>query len=97
MVAISLMVGSFSTGQTQAPGVTTTASSTGARRTCGFESRSICGYKQDTTDQFNWTWKSGRTSTVGTGPTNDHTYGTSRGNISKVDFRQVAICNSQTL
>lgn len=69
-------------GQTQTPGVSTTPSSTGTPgsvRSCGFESRGICGYTQDTTDQFNWTWKSGGTATQNTGPSNDHTYGTARG------------------
>lgn len=71
-------------GQTQAPGVSTTPTTpgTGSVRSCGFESRGICGYTQDTTDQFNWTWKAGRTSTSSTGPSNDHTYGTARGRFS---------------
>lgn len=69
-------------GQTQTPGVSTTPSSTGTPgsvRSCGFESRGICGYTQDTTDQFNWTWKSRGTATTNTGPSNDHTYGTAQG------------------
>lgn len=46
---------------------------------CDFEDHQLCGYQQDQTDQYDWTRKAGTTSTVGSGPTNDHTYGTSRG------------------
>ena len=41
--------------------------------TCDFEPASICGYQQDKTDNFDWTYSQGRTSTLGTGPANDHT------------------------
>jgi len=51
---------------TPAPGSNGTA-------TCNFESSDICGYKQDTTDNFDWVWKSGSTGTSNTGPPNDHT------------------------
>lgn len=46
---------------------------------CTFEDRTYCGYVQDTRDDFQWTWKSSRTTSTGTGPTNDHTYGTTSG------------------
>lgn len=46
---------------------------------CDFEDASICNYQQDPTDNFDWTRKAGRTTSSGTGPTNDHTYGTSAG------------------
>lgn len=46
---------------------------------CSFEDSSLCEYGQDSTDQFDWTMKAGSTSTVGTGPMNDHTYGTNQG------------------
>ncbi|KAK7098915.1 hypothetical protein V1264_003130 [Littorina saxatilis] len=45
---------------------------------CNFESNNICGYTNDKED-FTWTRKIGRTTSGGTGPPNDHTYGTSRG------------------
>ncbi|XP_046559779.1 MAM and LDL-receptor class A domain-containing protein 1-like [Haliotis rubra] len=48
-------------------------------RKCDFEGISMCGYTQDTTDTFDWTLTSHATSTDGTGPSNDHTYGTSSG------------------
>ena len=46
---------------------------------CDFEDSNLCGYTQDTTDQFDWTRMSGHTSSTGTGPDNDHTYGTAAG------------------
>lgn len=46
---------------------------------CDFEDSNLCGYTQDTTDQFDWTRMSGHTSTINTGPDNDHTYGTAAG------------------
>jgi len=48
---------------------------------CTFEDSSICGYQQDTNDNFDWSRKSGRTGSTGTGPPSDHTYGTSSGMI----------------
>ncbi|XP_033751996.1 MAM and LDL-receptor class A domain-containing protein 1-like [Pecten maximus] len=50
-----------------------------AMMVCNFESATICGFQQSHTDQFDWTRGSGSTNSVGTGPSNDHTYGTSRG------------------
>lgn len=46
---------------------------------CTFEDATLCGYQQDTSDNFDWTRKSGTTGSVGTGPPSDHTYGTSSG------------------
>jgi hypothetical protein len=46
---------------------------------CDFEDPMLCGYTQDTSDQFDWTRQKGHTTSVGTGPTNDHTYGTATG------------------
>lgn len=47
---------------------------------CNFEDAlSKCKYTQDTTDDFDWTRKSGGTATRGTGPSADHTYGTRTG------------------
>ncbi|XP_067654295.1 MAM and LDL-receptor class A domain-containing protein 1-like isoform X2 [Haliotis asinina] len=48
-------------------------------RKCDFETTSICGFTQDKTDNFDWTWTSHTTSSRGTGPSNDHTYGTRSG------------------
>ncbi|KAF6018699.1 hypothetical protein EB796_023000 [Bugula neritina] len=42
---------------------------------CTFESPVLCNFKQDATDDFDWSQRSGSTSTSGTGPTDDHTYG----------------------
>ena len=45
---------------------------------CNFET-GLCSWKQDVaTDKFNWTRNQGSTSSVGTGPSTDHTLGTSK-------------------
>lgn len=50
---------------------------------CSFESAAICGYtNQKSGDKFDWTRASGGSPSVNTGPSNDHTYGTSYGNNS---------------
>ncbi|XP_066300034.1 MAM and LDL-receptor class A domain-containing protein 1-like [Branchiostoma lanceolatum] len=48
---------------------------------CGFEDASLCGFTNDGGDIFDWTWQTGGTGTVNTGPTVDHTYGTSAGHF----------------
>lgn len=47
---------------------------------CTFD-KDICGFVQDKTDQLDWRRHRGRTTSDGTGPTNDHTTGTSQGKI----------------
>ncbi|XP_033751998.1 MAM and LDL-receptor class A domain-containing protein 1-like [Pecten maximus] len=54
-------------------------------RACTFEDVHICGYTQDSTDTFDWTRHSGATNSAGTGPTNDHTYKTSRGHYMYIE------------
>lgn len=39
----------------------------------------MCSYDQDLFDDFDWTRTSGNTLSDDTGPSNDHTYGTSQG------------------
>lgn len=39
----------------------------------------MCGYVQDQGDIFDWTRGSGNTTSVWTGPSADHTYGTAFG------------------
>ena len=64
-------------GQTTlSPGATPSPSSV----TCDFEASNLCEWKNDQTDNFNWIWKTGSTSTSNTGPTNDHTTNTATGN-----------------
>ncbi|XP_077978860.1 MAM and LDL-receptor class A domain-containing protein 1-like [Glandiceps talaboti] len=46
---------------------------------CDFEDDHICGYDQDTSDDFDWTRGSGSTLSNNTGPSYDHTYGTDQG------------------
>nr|XP_054750088.1 uncharacterized protein LOC129255786 [Lytechinus pictus] len=45
---------------------------------CEFDT-DFCGWQQLTTDVFDWTRHNGPTSTLNTGPSNDHTYGTMAG------------------
>ncbi|XP_046567277.1 zonadhesin-like [Haliotis rubra] len=42
---------------------------------CDFEEEGICGWSQDTFDNFEWTRMSGTTPTMSTGPPGDHTTG----------------------
>ncbi|XP_076471472.1 MAM domain-containing glycosylphosphatidylinositol anchor protein 2-like [Babylonia areolata] len=42
---------------------------------CDFEDSGLCGWSQDTNDDFDWTWTSGFTPTSDTGPDADHTTG----------------------
>ena len=49
---------------------------------CDFE-KSLCNYKQDQADNFDWRWFHGATYTSNTGPTSDHTPKT---NISKCSY-----------
>ncbi|XP_035827615.1 MAM and LDL-receptor class A domain-containing protein 1 [Aplysia californica] len=51
----------------------------GTSFTCDFEQTSICSFTQDTSDDTDWTRMLGSTSSVNTGPSSDHTYGTSSG------------------
>ncbi|XP_033122124.1 MAM and LDL-receptor class A domain-containing protein 1-like [Anneissia japonica] len=51
----------------------------GTQTQCDFEDPYICYFVQDQTDDFDWIRTSGSTPTFGTGPENDHTYGTLQG------------------
>ncbi|XP_035690046.1 MAM and LDL-receptor class A domain-containing protein 1-like, partial [Branchiostoma floridae] len=46
---------------------------------CDFETSDLCGYTQDTTDDLDWTRNYGGSPTSSTGPSVDHTLGTSSG------------------
>ena len=48
---------------------------------CNFES-GLCGYKHGINDHFDWLRESGSTLSLGTGPSFDHTSGTSTGIVS---------------
>ena len=48
---------------------------------CEFETPKICGYTQDSGDDFDWTRGSGNTTSLDTGPSSDHTYGTAAGKL----------------
>ena len=39
----------------------------------------MCGWTQDTNDDFDWRKNSGSTGSASTGPTNDHTVGSAKG------------------
>ena len=46
--------------------------------TCNFE-KGLCGFIEDSTGNFNWSLDKGGTPSSSTGPTVDHTFGTSAG------------------
>jgi hypothetical protein len=46
---------------------------------CDFESASICNYQNDLTANFKWERFKGKTTSLATGPTSDHTYETDEG------------------
>nr|XP_039272221.1 MAM and LDL-receptor class A domain-containing protein 2-like [Styela clava] len=52
---------------------------------CTFEDDLACGWTQDQDDDFNWVQTSGGTSSVDTGPTYDHTYGTTYGRYMYIE------------
>lgn len=52
---------------------------------CDFEIPTICGYTQDSTDDFDWVRNQGSTGTPGTGPSIDATYGTDAGSYMYLD------------
>ncbi|WAR02788.1 MLRP1-like protein, partial [Mya arenaria] len=52
---------------------------------CTFEEATLCGIIQDKTDDFDWTRKSGPTSSSMTGPPNDHTLGTRQGSYMYIE------------
>ena len=49
---------------------------------CDFEN-GICGFKNEDTMDFEWTWHRGGTPTPNTGPTTDHTTNTKEGIFSE--------------
>ena len=51
---------------------------------CDFEN-GVCNYTQAKTDVFDWTRSQGRSQSTGTGPNNDHTYGTPRGHYMYIE------------
>ena len=70
---------------TPPPGASTAKPGTPANlqaRTCTFEASNICRYTQDKTDNFDWSRDTSGTTSLGTGPRTDHTYGTRRGKKS---------------
>ena len=44
---------------------------------CEFETPDLCGYAQDTYDEFDWSRNNGGTPSISTGPSADHTFMTS--------------------
>ena len=46
---------------------------------CTFEDPGLCGWSNIAGDNFDWTRKSGKTGSFGTGPSSDHSYGTDQG------------------
>ncbi|CAF0741635.1 unnamed protein product, partial [Brachionus calyciflorus] len=52
---------------------------------CDFEDPSICGYTNDLTGNFNWTRNAGQTDSLSTGPSFDHSTGTSFGHYMYIE------------
>ena len=49
---------------------------------CSFEQNDLCGWKNEpTADDFDWTKATGGTASVNTGPSADHTFGTTKGKV----------------
>lgn len=48
---------------------------------CSFENPNLCGWSNVQGDNFDWTRSNGYTSSSGTGPSVDHTSGTSNGEL----------------
>ena len=62
---------------------------------CDFELDTICGYTQDTTDQFDWTRQGGSTISFQTGPATDHTLGTSVGYYMYIETSSPRVQNDK--
>lgn len=74
---------------TPKPGVSVTPSAGNLNaRKCTFEQTNICGYTQDKTDNFDWRRDNQGTATSSTGPSKDHTYGTTGGMYYKLSITQ---------
>lgn len=63
---------------------------------CDFEN-GLCGYRQGSNDYFDWLRQSGDTLSFGTGPTFDHTFGTTAGesfrlNVRSLDVALITVC-----
>lgn len=56
--------------------------SVGVGERCNFDFN-LCNYTQDTTDQLDWVRINGASSMDDTGPSADHTHGTSQGELVK--------------
>ncbi|XP_071956926.1 MAM and LDL-receptor class A domain-containing protein 2-like [Antedon mediterranea] len=60
---------------------------------CDFEEPVICGYLQDTTDDFDWTRRKGSTPSQNTGPSTDHSYKTGEGYYMYVESSTPRLSN----
>ena len=52
---------------------------------CSFDT-DLCGWAQSKSDDFDWTKRSGSTSSSGTGPSNDHTTNTRSGKYTIINL-----------
>ncbi|XP_071486325.1 MAM and LDL-receptor class A domain-containing protein 1-like [Diadema antillarum] len=78
-------VGSSFTGDIALDDITIRQGDCEATATCDFENSLICGYRQDATDNFDWTYWSGDTPTPLTGPSVDVTYGSAYGHYMYIE------------
>ncbi|XP_033751987.1 MAM and LDL-receptor class A domain-containing protein 1-like [Pecten maximus] len=58
---------------------------------CDFESSTICGYTHYTSDQHPFQWHHGSTTSSGTGPSADHTLGTTAGHYVYMESSNVPV------
>lgn len=49
--------------------------------TCDFETSQVCGFTQDTTDDFDFWWHAGSTQSTSTGPRTDNTFKNASGRL----------------
>ena len=54
---------------------------------CNFDSKTFCTYTniKDGSDNFDWTLQQGGTLSAGTGPSADHSTGTTKGNLVSIE------------
>ena len=60
---------------------------------CSFENPNLCGWSNVQGDNFDWTRSNGFTSSSGTGPSVDHTSGTSNGELRTLETE----CNAPAI
>ena len=63
-----------------------------AAKFCDFEDSSMCNWQNKPGDDFDWSRGDGDTPSIQTGPSTDHTLGTSLGKCQGIYYQSRAIC-----